>query len=492
MSETVRTLAQLLAELADNTARLISPERARDLTVSAWGPVMNRAPGMNDDSANTSGAGFFSPGSRWTCDSPKSFFWCFDGTPFAAVWWQVAFFQSFPPPPAVDVPFPARITSNPTPIPALTATGLTGIATIFQNEISGISNVDFDHIQPGQAFTATTTFPSGTVTFVDKATNTIEVSVSATGSGPVTFSVEAIGYDWVECDADPVTGAPRDKPGGRSGTALTAPAMSRSGSHLINIDDAQVMLNVLGTAAGMTIYQFDFAPPPSPSINMTINELSPGVFEFSVPTMPAADVTAGTFGPGVLIPAAQVGSGYPAADLGAGTINAGVSVPAAQVGAGYLYSDLTGPPDLTPYPRWVGPLHFDYTDFTPGGAVITYTIDCYVMPANSRLVGTQIMLGTAGTDVWNDTTGPHPTAIRLGYKDAQNGSANSNYYGANTTAQSSQPVPIVGKNAPPSVNLPDCQNETGAWKVTITVDLAGQTVNNLTSGSVDIWLLVDG
>lgn len=94
MADVIQTLDGELALLPDNTARLISPQRARELLLSAWGAVQDFAPTMADDNANTAGHGFFDFGSKWTDKLNKRFFFCFDGTPNAAVWWEVRFFQN--------------------------------------------------------------------------------------------------------------------------------------------------------------------------------------------------------------------------------------------------------------------------------------------------------------------------------------------------------------------------------------------------------------
>ncbi len=89
MTQTIRTLAQVLGELADNTSRLISPEDVRDEAVSSWGALYAFDPGFTDDNTNQAGNGFFDGGSRWFNLLTKSVWICFDGSHSAADWRQI-------------------------------------------------------------------------------------------------------------------------------------------------------------------------------------------------------------------------------------------------------------------------------------------------------------------------------------------------------------------------------------------------------------------
>lgn len=89
MTQTLRTLDQVLAELPDNNTRLISPEDVRDLTVSAFGAIYNFDPGVQDDAFNTGGNGFFDAGSKWWNESMRILWGCFGGAHNAAIWRQI-------------------------------------------------------------------------------------------------------------------------------------------------------------------------------------------------------------------------------------------------------------------------------------------------------------------------------------------------------------------------------------------------------------------
>jgi hypothetical protein len=106
VAQTIQTRDGQLALLPDNTSRIISALAARDLLVSAWGAVLDAPPTMQDDSANTAGNGHFDFGSRWTDKKHKRFYWCFDGTPNAAVWWELVFVQNAPAATVVDAVAP--------------------------------------------------------------------------------------------------------------------------------------------------------------------------------------------------------------------------------------------------------------------------------------------------------------------------------------------------------------------------------------------------
>lgn len=87
---TIKTLAQLLAELPDNTTRLIKPVDSRDIAATAFGYVGGTDPGPNNDRDDTAGLGaFFDQGSRWYNSALNRLWICLTGVPTAAVWAQI-------------------------------------------------------------------------------------------------------------------------------------------------------------------------------------------------------------------------------------------------------------------------------------------------------------------------------------------------------------------------------------------------------------------
>lgn len=103
---TIRTLSQLLAELPDNTSRLISPADSRDIAATAFGYVGGTDPGPNNDEADTAGLGaFFGQGSRWYNSALNRLWICLTGVPTAAVWAQITG-PAGPPGPIGPVSFP--------------------------------------------------------------------------------------------------------------------------------------------------------------------------------------------------------------------------------------------------------------------------------------------------------------------------------------------------------------------------------------------------
>jgi hypothetical protein len=86
-SGVVRTNNGLQAEFADNSVGAITAQDGRDLIASSFGFSYNRAPGVADDSANTSGVGaYFDVGSKWLNTVTGAWYKCRSGTPGAAVW----------------------------------------------------------------------------------------------------------------------------------------------------------------------------------------------------------------------------------------------------------------------------------------------------------------------------------------------------------------------------------------------------------------------
>jgi len=110
MSDIPQTLAGNLAAAPDNISRLISPQKYRNLILSALGPVLPFDPSPQDDAFNTAGNGFFDAGNCWTTvnGSDKKLWKCFAGNHNAADWRQVY--------PAVVTPTPATIVTGTAPI----------------------------------------------------------------------------------------------------------------------------------------------------------------------------------------------------------------------------------------------------------------------------------------------------------------------------------------------------------------------------------------
>jgi hypothetical protein len=87
--QTIKTLAQLLAEEPNNLSRLIRAGNMRNLTVSAFPALVNRDPGLDDDSVNSGGEGYFDAGNRWLNTVTGNYFVCRSGMAHAASWWRV-------------------------------------------------------------------------------------------------------------------------------------------------------------------------------------------------------------------------------------------------------------------------------------------------------------------------------------------------------------------------------------------------------------------
>ena len=90
MAETVKTLAQLLSELPDNTTRDIAPVDVRDVVVSCFPYLGGTVPGPDNDRIDTAGIGaFFDFGSHWFHVSAGDLYYCQDGSPTAATWVKI-------------------------------------------------------------------------------------------------------------------------------------------------------------------------------------------------------------------------------------------------------------------------------------------------------------------------------------------------------------------------------------------------------------------
>lgn len=90
MTQTVKTIDQLLAELPDNTTRLIHPADVRDVVVSCFPYIMGTVPGPDNDRIDSAGIGaFFDFGSHWLHLSTGDLYYCTDGQPTAAVWVKI-------------------------------------------------------------------------------------------------------------------------------------------------------------------------------------------------------------------------------------------------------------------------------------------------------------------------------------------------------------------------------------------------------------------
>jgi len=90
MSQTVKTLTQLLAELPDNITRLIAPIDVRDLAVSAFPYLAGSPPSVNNDRIDSAGIGaFFDFGSHWLMIPAGRLFYCVDGQPTNATWVEI-------------------------------------------------------------------------------------------------------------------------------------------------------------------------------------------------------------------------------------------------------------------------------------------------------------------------------------------------------------------------------------------------------------------
>lgn len=86
MSGVIRTEPQLETLFADNSSGDITAQDGRDLIASSFGANASGDPSVNDDNANTSGAGYFDVSSRWLNTSTMSSWVCLDGSPGAALW----------------------------------------------------------------------------------------------------------------------------------------------------------------------------------------------------------------------------------------------------------------------------------------------------------------------------------------------------------------------------------------------------------------------
>ena len=88
MAQTVSTFSQLITLYASGQNCGISAEDGRDVIASAFGWFsLASNPTVNNDSVDTAGLGaFFDVGSKWLNLTTNVVWYCFDGTPGAAVW----------------------------------------------------------------------------------------------------------------------------------------------------------------------------------------------------------------------------------------------------------------------------------------------------------------------------------------------------------------------------------------------------------------------
>lgn len=263
MADTVRTEDQVIDLFPDNMLRLITAQDARDFIVSSFGFVSAVHPGPTNDASDTAGIGaFFDTNSQWTCIADHTRWFCFDGTPGAAVWGQ---FQIPPPPPPPPGFFNARLLAGPFLAPALKITGIQGHAPVGQ--VIVLNNpADATHFWPQMQLDNFSggAFPACTLLEVDYVFG--QLKTSAPGSGTLfTFDGTPVGYTWVETTPDATTAMLFPKPGGRGGDPTTAPLLNVKQSALTNGFPIDVFIRERGTFGGLLCYEMSELNDPSQS-----------------------------------------------------------------------------------------------------------------------------------------------------------------------------------------------------------------------------------
>lgn len=315
MADLIKTLQMMLAELPDNTTRAISPKDVRELIMSAWGNVASRDPGLSDDSANTSGQGYFDTGSMWWNTATRTAWFCWQGTPFAAVWQKIP--VGFTPPPTFSIPTAQWWIKEGCSLSGTLPIG--GVPVTAGDRILTWDGVHADTwgiwIANLFAWTRAIDFPAGTV---------------FTGPAYVWIATDE---EWFSGQATLMVLSPHGwGPGTNPGTwtlgvddvsARYASPTARVGA------GSNILVTPEVDSDGLTIYVVNFTGSLSPS---------------QVPTLNA---TAAASGP---LSAANLGSGYPVTSLGSGSLPAGVTVDPARISPGYPVSDLVGTMSPTQLP----------------------------------------------------------------------------------------------------------------------------------------------
>jgi hypothetical protein len=253
MSQTIRTLAQLLLEQPDNLARLIRAQDVRDLTVSAMPAQLPRDPTINDDSINSSGAGFFDTSNSWINTVARSLWVCMAGPPHAATWKQV-YPPILPPPPPgwfyarLNTSFMVSTNLTRTAIPGTTAPGSSEITLTNHSDTLNCALGEIVLIEGGA-------LPGGTIVGVDLASDRIDVGTVYGLSSAVLLDISPVVYGFDEFAVQTISGQLTILAGGRSGDGTTNPACNIDLFELPNPGDL-VLMRLRGTFMSQTVYEF--------------------------------------------------------------------------------------------------------------------------------------------------------------------------------------------------------------------------------------------
>lgn len=257
MTQSIKTLAELLAELPDNTVRFIKPKYVRDVVVSLLGALEITDPTGSDDNVGTAGNGSFDDGQTWMNTLAKSAWICFDGSPLTADWAEIQLVRNLPPP--ADQIFTARLASLPTPARTLSASLIPVIygSNSYEVELFNPSDIQFiglgDLVEFASGRTPATIIKYITSPYIGFITSNNSTLPSSTDTATVT----PYANDWFETIGNSVNSALIPKPGGRSGTITTAPAIQMGYQASRGTTDSDVWMRFRGTSSGLPVFDYE-------------------------------------------------------------------------------------------------------------------------------------------------------------------------------------------------------------------------------------------
>jgi hypothetical protein len=261
VSDPIKTLNQTLADLPDNTSRMISPADGRQIATLAIGLLLTRDPDADDDVGDSNGDGAADTGSNAFNTVTGSVWKCVSGTLHAAVWVKIGssgndFLRvKWTDHPALATPLTLFLAS---------CTTLTGSSKVQLNDVGASAKVEVGYLW----ISGSGSIPSGRIVSIDNTLNqiTVEAEFSSTAT-LLTSTIVPWAWAWAETIVDPDTGASVIDPGGASGTALTAPCLNLRWP-LVDEIPQDFFMRFRGMAGGVPVYEMDELPDPTGSLDI--------------------------------------------------------------------------------------------------------------------------------------------------------------------------------------------------------------------------------